>query len=67
MVRNEGGECLAIAGDVGDEQFCRKAVRQVVDRFGGVEVLVNNAAEQHRDRPAPLRPFRVPALIPSPD
>src|SRR5512132_3420984 len=44
MVRDEGGECLAIAGD---EQFCRQAVRQVVDRFGGVDVLVNNAAEQH--------------------
>src|SRR6266511_5908463 len=30
MVRDEGGECLPIAGDVGDEQFCRKAVQQVV-------------------------------------
>jgi NADP-dependent 3-hydroxy acid dehydrogenase YdfG len=47
LVRDEGGECLAIAGDVGDEQFCRRAVRQVVDMFGGVDVLVNNAAEQH--------------------
>ena len=47
MVRDEGGECLAIAGDVGDEQFCSKAVQHVVDRFGGVDVLVNNAAEQH--------------------
>jgi NAD(P)-dependent dehydrogenase (short-subunit alcohol dehydrogenase family) len=47
MVRDEGRECLTIAGDVGDEQFCRKAVEKVVDRFGGVDVLVNNAAEQH--------------------
>ena len=47
MVRDEGGECLTIAGDVGDEKFCRKAVEKVVDRFGGVDVLVNNAAEQH--------------------
>lgn len=47
MVRDEGGECLTIAGDVGDEQFCHRAVQQVVDRFGGVDVLVNNAAEQH--------------------
>ena len=47
MVREEGGECLTIAGDVGDEQFCRKAVKKVVDRFGGVDVLINNAAEQH--------------------
>ena len=47
MIREEGGECLTIAGDVGDEQFCRKAVEKVVDRFGRVDVLVNNAAEQH--------------------
>jgi NAD(P)-dependent dehydrogenase (short-subunit alcohol dehydrogenase family) len=47
MVRDEGSECLTIAGDIGDEQFCRKAVEKVVDRFGAVDVLVNNAAEQH--------------------
>jgi NAD(P)-dependent dehydrogenase (short-subunit alcohol dehydrogenase family) len=47
MIREQGGECLTIAGDVGDEQFCRKAVEKVVDRFGRVDVLVNNAAEQH--------------------
>lgn len=47
MVRDEGGESLIIAGDVGDEQFCKRAVQQVVERFGGVDVLVNNAAEQH--------------------
>jgi NAD(P)-dependent dehydrogenase (short-subunit alcohol dehydrogenase family) len=47
MVREEGGECLTIAGDVGDERFCREAVQQVIDRFGGIDVLINNAAEQH--------------------
>jgi NAD(P)-dependent dehydrogenase (short-subunit alcohol dehydrogenase family) len=47
MVYDEGRECLAVAGDVGDEQFCRKAVQEVVDRFTRVDVLVNNAAEQH--------------------
>lgn len=47
LVSDEGGASLTIAGDVGDEQFCRKAVQQVVDRFGGIDVLVNNAAEQH--------------------
>jgi NAD(P)-dependent dehydrogenase (short-subunit alcohol dehydrogenase family) len=46
-VRGEGGECLVIRGDVGDEAFCREAVRQVVDRFGRIDVLINNAAEQH--------------------
>jgi NAD(P)-dependent dehydrogenase (short-subunit alcohol dehydrogenase family) len=46
-VRREGRECLAIAGDIGDEQFCRGAVDQTVQKFGKLDVLVNNAAEQH--------------------
>jgi NAD(P)-dependent dehydrogenase (short-subunit alcohol dehydrogenase family) len=46
-VGEEGHECLTIAGDIGNEEFCRSAVRQIVDRFGRLDVLVNNAAEQH--------------------
>lgn len=46
-VEQEGKRCLSIAGDIGDEAFCRQAVRQVVDEFGRLDVLVNNAAEQH--------------------
>jgi NAD(P)-dependent dehydrogenase (short-subunit alcohol dehydrogenase family) len=46
-VRREGRDCLALAGDIADEQFCGDAVQQAVKRFGGVDVLVNNAAEQH--------------------
>jgi NAD(P)-dependent dehydrogenase (short-subunit alcohol dehydrogenase family) len=47
LVEAEGRACLAIAGDVGDAGFCEKAVEQVMDRFGHIDVLVNNAAEQH--------------------
>jgi NAD(P)-dependent dehydrogenase (short-subunit alcohol dehydrogenase family) len=47
LVKAEGRECLAIAGDVGDAGFCEKAVAQAIDRFGRLDVLVNNAAEQH--------------------
>jgi NAD(P)-dependent dehydrogenase (short-subunit alcohol dehydrogenase family) len=47
LVEREGQECLAIAGDVGDPSFCESAVRQVIDRLGRIDVLVNNAAEQH--------------------
>jgi NAD(P)-dependent dehydrogenase (short-subunit alcohol dehydrogenase family) len=47
LIENEGRDCLLIAGDVGAEKFCRNAVEQTVDRFGGIDVLVNNAAEQH--------------------
>ena len=47
MVQREGRKCLAIAGDVGDEQFCRDAVEQTVKELGRLDILVNNAAEQH--------------------
>jgi NAD(P)-dependent dehydrogenase (short-subunit alcohol dehydrogenase family) len=36
-----------MAGDVGDEKFCQQAVQQTVDQFGRLDILVNNAAEQH--------------------
>jgi NAD(P)-dependent dehydrogenase (short-subunit alcohol dehydrogenase family) len=46
-VRDEGGEGIKFAGDVGDEAFCRDAVEGTVKAFGRLDVLVNNAAEQH--------------------
>jgi NAD(P)-dependent dehydrogenase (short-subunit alcohol dehydrogenase family) len=42
-----GRKCLKIAADVGDESLCRAAVEEVVSRFGRLDILVNNAAEQH--------------------
>ena len=47
-VENEGRECLLIPGDVADAAFCRRAVAQTVRKFGRLDVLVNNAAYQHR-------------------
>ncbi|MBW4505836.1 MAG: SDR family oxidoreductase [Scytonematopsis contorta HA4267-MV1] len=46
-VEKEGRRCLAISGDIGDENFCKQAIQQTVDEFGKLDVLVNNAAEQH--------------------
>lgn len=43
----EGADGIAIRGDIGEERFCRKAVEKTIDRFGKLDVLVNNAAEQH--------------------
>lgn len=47
QVEQEGRRCLLIAGDVGDEAFCRQAVRLTMDQLGRLHILVNNAAEQH--------------------
>ena len=47
LVEGEGQRCLLIAGDVGDEGFCRQAVEQAVQAFGKLDILVNNASEQH--------------------
>lgn len=46
-VEDEGSEALLISGDVADPEFCADAVKQTIDRFGQLDVLVNNAAEQH--------------------
>ena len=46
-VEQEGRRCLLLAGDIGDEGFCRQAVQRTVSELGGLNVLVNNAAEQH--------------------
>lgn len=47
LVEEQGRRALAISGDIGDENFCQQAVQQAVDEFGKLDILVNNAAEQH--------------------
>jgi NAD(P)-dependent dehydrogenase (short-subunit alcohol dehydrogenase family) len=50
IVRGEGRAAITIAGDIGDKDFCDRAIAQVIDRFGRIDVLVNNAGEQHPDK-----------------
>jgi NAD(P)-dependent dehydrogenase (short-subunit alcohol dehydrogenase family) len=50
IVEQEGRKAITIAGDIGDKSFCEKAVKQTVDELGGLDVLVNNAGEQHSDK-----------------
>jgi NAD(P)-dependent dehydrogenase (short-subunit alcohol dehydrogenase family) len=42
-----GRKCLLIAGDVGKEQFCAEVAAKTIAAFGHIDILVNNAAEQH--------------------
>ena len=48
-VKAEGKQALLLRGDVGEKAFCETVVGQVVERFGKLDVLVNNAAEQHME------------------
>lgn len=46
-VEAKGRRCLTIAGDIGNEAFCQQIIQQTINEFGKLDILVNNAAEQH--------------------
>jgi NAD(P)-dependent dehydrogenase (short-subunit alcohol dehydrogenase family) len=47
LLEEEGAEAIKFAGDIGDEKFCKDIVEKTVKKFGKLDILVNNAAEQH--------------------
>jgi NAD(P)-dependent dehydrogenase (short-subunit alcohol dehydrogenase family) len=49
IVRTEGRNVITIAGDLGDKAVCEDVVRQVIEKFGRLDILINNAGEQHPD------------------
>lgn len=49
-IEAEGQEALPLTGDVRDPKICQKLVQQTVDKFGKLDILVNNAAfQQHQE------------------
>jgi NAD(P)-dependent dehydrogenase (short-subunit alcohol dehydrogenase family) len=50
IVEQEGRRAIAIAGDIGSREFCDEAVRKTLDAFGRLDILINNAGEQHEDK-----------------
>src|SRR5690606_3364210 len=44
QIEELGGEAVAVQTDLADEEDLRRLVEAAVDRFGGVDILVNNAA-----------------------
>jgi NAD(P)-dependent dehydrogenase (short-subunit alcohol dehydrogenase family) len=47
QVEQEKRQCLLIPGDVGDEKVCQEIVKETIKRFKKINIVVNNAAEQH--------------------
>jgi len=42
-----GQRCIVVAGDIGDEAFCQEIINKTIQTFEKIDILVNNAAEQH--------------------
>lgn len=49
-VESLGRTCLLLPGDVGDSRECERAVTATLAKYDRIDVLVNNAAEQHPQR-----------------
>jgi len=47
MVEDAGQDCLLLSGDLRDPAFCNEIVEKTISRFGRINILVNNAAEQY--------------------
>ena len=47
LVEEKGRQCVLISGDLGQELNCRQTVEEAVQKLGRLDILVNNAAEQH--------------------
>ena len=46
-VKSYGGEVLLIKGDLGDSTFTQKVVDKTIKKYSKIDILINNAAEQH--------------------
>lgn len=47
LIEAERRRCLLFSGDIGEEDFCKEVVKKTTNQFGRLDILVNNAAEQH--------------------
>ncbi len=47
MVESFGAKCLLIPGDISNKSFCEEAVEKTLQTFKRLDILINNAAEQH--------------------
>ena len=47
LVAKERRKCILLKGDIGQESLCQSMVKETVKKLGRLDILVNNAAEQH--------------------
>lgn len=47
LIEQEGRKCLLINGDIGNPDFCEAAITETINKFNKINILINNAAEQH--------------------
>jgi NAD(P)-dependent dehydrogenase (short-subunit alcohol dehydrogenase family) len=47
LVERSGAECMLVTGDLSDAGFCSALVARTIRHFGRLDIVVNNAAEQH--------------------
>jgi len=47
LVKKEGQMCLLLKGNIQDRNFCSECVEKTFLHYGKINILVNNAAEQH--------------------
>ena len=50
QIERSGADVLSIACDISDYDKCQAAMQQVVEHFGGIDLLINNAGVSHRSR-----------------
>lgn len=47
MIESIGQKCLSLAGNIAEPEFCQQIIKETIKKFGKIDILVNNAAEQH--------------------
>ena len=47
LIETKGRRCILIPGDIGEDIFCNDVINKTVKEFGKIDIVVNNAAEQH--------------------
>ena len=46
LVQETGRQCVLVSGDLSDPSHCRAVIERAVAEFGGIDILVSNAAYQ---------------------